>query len=329
MKLKIKNTLTMFDFVKGLGMVLVLLTHSIPWDMQRNLFGAWCMSFLMPMYFITSGYFMKKKKPAAGFRESVRFLLVPYLITILCIAAVGLLHRALTGQLQEWVPIFVIPSLLVRSGEGTRIGAMWFVFALFLSWCLFYLLMEIKNEKLQAAAFVLAGILGGAILPLELPFQIGQALIGTFYVYCGFLMKKKKLFTKQLSLPLLAGMLVIWAVSVLFGSMDLAFYDVKYGFVSILGSLAGSYLVLRCVLYLNDLDVAWMHPFRLIGRYTMWILAVHAFEAAVIPWAVLFRFTGEYTLLRVVAQLLLRSVFIAAGCVLIRRLQVWRRDKKA
>lgn len=321
MKQKLRIHVTMFDFMKGLGMAAVLVVHSMPWDIENNLIGSWLMSFLMPMFFITSGFWMKKKKVKAGLADSVRYLLKPYGYTITAILAVSLLHRGAQGLWEEWVNVFLIPALLVSSGENTRIGAMWFVFALFLAWCAFYIGGMIKKEKLQAAFFVGMGVLGGMLLPMKLPFQIGQGSIAAFYLYCGYQLKKQRLLERKIPVPILLIMFACWVWEIVYGSMDLAFYDVRYGIFSIMGSLAGTFLIIRILLYFNKYDNWFMNMVRSVGRHTMWILCIHSVEAAVIPWKILFRFTGEDTWLRVLAQLILRALLIGVGCLALRRMQ--------
>lgn len=318
----------MFDFIKGVGIILVLAIHSLPWDIQDHLIGSWLMSFLMPMFFITSGYFMKKKSLTNGLRDSAKYLLKPYLYAMMVILGIALIHRGFSGKWNEWLHTFLIPAVSVHSGADTRIGAMWFVFALFLSWCIFYITGYLTNERVRTIIIIALAVVGGITLPLELPFQLSQGFIGAFYLYCGYEIKKKKLFEKKLSLPMFIFLILLWFWAVLYGSMDLAFYDVKYGIFSIIGCLAGSFLIIRCFLYWNVYENSTINQIRTIGRHTMWILCIHAVEAAVVPWKVLFQFTGEYTWQRFLMQFILRSLFIAAGCIILKRVQARKKGEK-
>lgn len=270
---------------------------------------------------------MKKKAMKTGIKDSAKYLLKPYLYTMLIILGIGFIHRGISGAWEEWLHTFLFPALSVHSGANTRIGAMWFVFALFLSWCIFYITGYLKNERLRTFIIVVLAVIGGITLPKELPFQISQGFIGTFYLYFGYRIKKKKLFEKKIPFPILIIMLLLWLWAILYGSMDLAFYDVKYGIFSILGCLAGSYLVIRMFLYLNVYENKFMNVIRTIGRHTMWILCIHSVEAAVVPWKVLFRFTGEYTWLRFGAQFILRSFLIILGCMFLKWLQARKKGE--
>lgn len=314
-------SLTMFDFIKGIGILLVLLRHSIAWEVGNTWGWRILMSVLMPIFFITSGFWMKKQKLKKGLTGNCRLLLKPYAITLAVILSIGFAHRLIQNNLQEWIELFLIPSVLVKSGADTRIGAMWFVFALFIGWSLYYLLINIKSEKIQGIAVLILGIFGGLSMAWELPFQISQGCAAAFWVYAGFRIKKGKLFEIKLPWYAYVGMGIWWALSVVWGSMDLAFYDVKYGIFSIVGSLCGSFLVIKVFIQLNLIEnpivIGCMDKVRFIGRYTMWILCIHSIESAIVPWKILFRFVDQNTWMGCAVQLVCRTVLILVCCIVL------------
>ena len=183
--------LTMFDLLKGVAMLLVMFGHSFGGENAElgEWFGKILYSVLMPSFFIVSGYWLKKKKIKVGVKTSVEYLLLPYCVVMILIDCVGLTYRLLQGEFQDWVTNFLIPSVFVLTSRPNRVGPMWFVFALFLAWCIFYIVIHIKNEKIQYGLAFFSAILGGVLLPLKLPFQIAQGLVAFFYVYCGIYIK--------------------------------------------------------------------------------------------------------------------------------------------
>ncbi len=309
--------LTMFDLLKGVLMILVVLRHSMVSSVDDSIFWRILYSFMMPVFFITSGYWMKKRKFRAGVESSARGLLKPFGVVLVTVNGIGALHRLLSHNLEEWVNVFLIPTLLVRSGEESRIGTMWFVFALFLSWCLFYGAVNLWKEQGQMIFACVCGVAAGLLMPWCLPFQISQGLAGFFFVYGGYQMKKKKLLEKRLSWGtgiLIAG---VWVLSIIYGSMDLAVYKMDHGLLSLPGSLCGAYLTIRLFLHLNCFEHVILDKIRWMGRYSMWILCIHSVEGTVFPWKVLFAFIPQNSWAGVWAQFVLRWCFIGGVCWLL------------
>lgn len=323
---------TMFDLLKGVGILLVVLLHSIQWEAQNQFGWKIIYSILMPVFFVTSGYWMKKKKLKDGLITSAVFVLKPYLITVFIIEFIGLVHRLLTNDLTDWLETFLMPGILGMSGENSRFGPLWFLLALFWAWCLFYVAMLIRQEWIQILCAVLCGIAGGALLPCKLPFQISQGLIAFAFVYVGYWVKRKKIFEKKFPVITVAGMLALWAFTVWFGSMDLGMYSVKLGFVSVAGSAAGALLVIRIFLHINQFENSLFDVLEQTGRYTMWILCVHAAEGAVVPWNVLWKYVPYGTWTGTVCWFCVRWILIAVICVglsKIQRILVRRKEQRA
>ncbi|MBQ9768204.1 MAG: acyltransferase [Lachnospiraceae bacterium] len=322
--------LTMFDLLKGVAMLCVLFGHSVVYEngsLGDFWYGKVLHSLLMPAFFMVSGYWLKKKPIKTGIKNSFDYLIKPYLLVIAIIIFIGFVHRALLGNIQEWVDVFLIPSVLVSTKSGSRLGPLWFVVALFWAWCLFYLVVRIKEEKWQMAVAVLSAALGGILMPLQLPFQIAQGLVAFFFVYCGYLLKKKKWLEAKLHPLWCVPMLLVWGATVWFGSMDLYSYDVKYGIVSVVGSLFGAFWLIKLFLYVNLLEWRVLDGIRWIGRYSMWFLCIHAVENAVVPWKILFRFVTPGSAAGVLLLMCLRLLFIVVVCIVLRKIQEMRKGE--
>ncbi len=323
--------LTMFDMLKGIAVLGVVFGHSFGQmdNAVMDWYGKFAHSLLMPAFFIVSGYWLKKKKVSVGVKSAIDYLLKPYLLMILIIDGIGLVHRALQGNYQEWVDEFLIPSVLVSTDGATRIGPLWFVFALFIGWSLFAVVINIKNEKIHIAIAVLASIAGCALMPLKLPFQIAQGLVGFGFVYCGFLLKKKKVLEKKIHPLAYILMGIVWIATVIWGSMDLYMYDIKYGIFSVVGSVFGSFLMIKVFLYLNLLEWRILDGIRWMGRCSMWVICAHAIEYAIVPWKILFRFVEQNSLIGSTAHFVLRLIFIIVVCLVVQHIQKIRIRKKA
>lgn len=329
MERRIRISLTMFDLVKGLAMFFVLLRHSIPWDVGARPEWRALYSVLMPVFFVTGGFWLKPKDWRAGARAAAEQLLKPYLLCLAVIAGTGFVHRFITGGLEEWVQTFLLPGLLGMSGEGSRFGPLWFLLALFWAWTLFYLITAVKDVRGQTALAVFCGAAGGCLIGLRPPFQLAQGFIGAFWVYGGYRVKKEKLLEKPLRPAVFLAAAALWLGSVRFGSMDLAMYQVRGGFLSALGSLCGAFLVIKAALYANRWETRAFDGLRLAGRYTMWILCVHGVEGALVPWQAVGRLAGLEGAAGCVCWLLARSLLIGIVCAGLERIQKYRIRKKA
>ena len=318
--------LAMFDFLKGIGILLVLIRHSIYGLNISTDSPVWQIlySFIMPVFFMTSGYWLKKMSFPEGLANSARQLLKPYLIVIACIDTVGLVHRFLQHNIDEWLSLFLRQSLLVMSGEYSRIGFMWFIFALFVSWVFFYGLIQIKDEKLRAVVSILICWAGTFLLQYQLPFQLAQGMIAQFFVYAGYLMKKKKFLEKQKPAAAVVVLTVVWIAGSLYTFRnhlcDLSMYEFGNGMPAVLCSLCGTILVIEAGIRINAIDNILIEKAGQLGRYTMWILCVHSFEATVVPWRYLFQIVPQNSLAGCLTQFILRCLFIFSICFILKKI---------
>ena len=134
-----------FDIAKGIAILAVILGHSA---IATNLFiphrtaqvvVAFCFSFHMPLFFILSGYFMHPEKRFRWMKESKQ-LLCTYVLTALCVLA-GVICMA-TLDREDSAIVFRQWGMAALYGSGDisnltlwqvdlRIGAIWFLLALF------------------------------------------------------------------------------------------------------------------------------------------------------------------------------------------------------
>lgn len=317
--------LTMFDLLKGIGIILVILRHSRYSFAEDTLWDKMVLSFVMPAFFIMSGYWLKPKKAVAGIKYSAKYALKPYCYVAAAALIISFVHRLLIHNISEWFSLYLVPFLTVGF-SGTRIGAMWFVWTLFLTWVCFYCIINIKEERTQWAIVFCIAFIGSLMCKwITLPYQILQTMIATAYVYFGYQMKKKKLLEKKLSIYIILFMLALWCFCIYFGAMDLALFDVRLGIVDVLGSLCGAFLIIKLSVWINQFELHIFEPIMTIGRYTLWILCLHSLEMSVVPWRILFRFVEQDTLVGNFVWVICRCIFIFIGCCFLKN---WPKIKK-
>ena len=157
--------MVMFDFAKGLAMLAVVFIHSGAVAEHDTYPIVLIRSVVVAVFFMASGFWLRKRKPKTGIRLAAEQLLIPYAVTLSIILAVGFVHRLLTHDLQEYLELFLLPVL--KRGAGPRTGALWFLVATFQTWSMYYLLMRLKNARLRIALVILGAVIGMGLLPLH------------------------------------------------------------------------------------------------------------------------------------------------------------------
>lgn len=134
-----------FDIAKGIAILAVILGHSA---IETNLFVphrtaqvvlSICFSFHMPLFFILSGYFMHPERRFRWMKEAKQ-LLFTYVVTALCVLVgvtcmATLDHESRAIALRQWGMAAIYGSgdisNLTLWRVDLRIGAIWFLLALF------------------------------------------------------------------------------------------------------------------------------------------------------------------------------------------------------
>lgn len=122
-----------FDYMKGIGIIAMIIGHSIiPLVLDRFIF-----SWHMPLFFMISGYFYKKVDFKTMLLKNWNGLLRPYFVTSLLLVLIGYIKKE-----ESWDSFSsAVLSIFIASGSKGNptvlanyfIGALWFLLAMF--WC--------------------------------------------------------------------------------------------------------------------------------------------------------------------------------------------------
>lgn len=284
------------DVAKGIAILAVIVGHvSIRLSSMSkgaSLITALCFTFHMPLFFFLSGYFLHCEKPMNCKREARR-LVLPYA----CIAALIVLLQILTTHMLGdypigmsrgtfalgWLDAALYGSASISGKElwpqQFRIGAIWFLLALFWARLLVKISYRFSHTAIVIVGFVIAGIISARYVWLPLSIQAG--LSATSYVYLGTVVRNHNMLNKYiLNWKIFTVSIAVWVFAILrfngFG-MGLADFgsspaDVLRNFV---GSIAASYVVL-CVSAFMERHFRYIPKvLARIGRLSILILAVH------------------------------------------------------
>lgn len=179
---KIKERLPYLDMMKGIAMILVMLSHISIAKETAIVFKP----FFLPVFFVASGYTFHIKNTFSQFLwNKVKTLLFPaFLLSLLQIA----LSCILTFTEQDPLPVQLTALLLQNGGQGSK---MWFVFALFVCCIPFYFMVRLIDRTFFFIVLSVAGLILGLSYNYigggTLPWYLHLAGIGCFWMAVGYL----------------------------------------------------------------------------------------------------------------------------------------------
>lgn len=329
MQKKSNVNMVMFDFAKGLAMLLVMFVHSGEVAVQDTYPIILIRSVVVAVFFMASGFWLRKRKVKTGIRLAAKQLLVPYAAALAVILAIGFLHRLLTRNLQNYLDVYLLPVL--KRGAGPRTGALWFLLATFWTWCMYYLLMRLKDARLRIALVVLGAVVGMGLLPLhDYTYMLPQSLLMLPYIYGGYWIREKGLFDKKVPAWLLAVMSIPALVLAAFGKIDVIMDVADFGIFNIAAQLLFGYAFIYVTLLINAKSWRWAEWIMEIGRHSLWVLCIHSIEMSVFPWRILWRFADPNSIVGIVLHFALRSAGILVCCMALRKgqglLRKWKKQ---
>ena len=328
----IKNTLGMFDFIKGLIMIIVMVSHtyglyeSIDYNNKPllvifaflELFG----EVAMPVLFILSGYGFRKTTFSKSVKKQCKTLLFPYVITmfIACIAhliAVFLLYGGArysitqTARVAAGAVLGLIDDTTYFGIELKKCGPAWFLLALALGNIIFnQLLQHFKGKKLLVISALIACIGWALTRGPIIPWAIPQAMIATFYLCIGYMAKKSKLFMQEMpkvkrNAIMIALFILTIAVINMGGGFNMALNMYAFGPVSIIVMGGFSLVVIYLFLNLNRFKNKFVDFNRRIGRQSLYVLCAHTIEIVAAGFYIQYDFAMSWT-----GNLMARSLII-------------------
>ena len=306
---KPKQRIRYFDIAKGIGILAVILGHTLLETTEPDIaqvpvadfFYRVCFSFHMPLFFLLSGYFMHPRRAFRWKKES-RELLATYGITAGAVLVFGAIlafirRTGTLGAIWLWLKggLYGVGDTYTRDLHPqilwevhTRIGAIWFLLALF--WAHLIVTLAYKT-KVPWLVVILSATIGFATMPFFLlPWGIQAGMVAALFVYIGYLLRTINLFGRIAahSIPMMISVAVcaiIWACDIYWFS-GFAMAVNQYGTTPIL-TFAGAIAGPICVVALSmAIDKAKFGPRFLstVGRSTLAILCVHLLEDDVFPW---------------------------------------------
>lgn len=282
-----QNRINYFDAVKGFGIVLMIIGH-----FGVGLINKFIYSFHMPLFFICSGYFLK---PTNSIKELIvkkgKQLLVPYYFTCLCIVIGSIFNELIKGQsfskvgyeIGQWLIASLYASGNIEAFGIRRIGAIWFLWALFIAILFFQALNRYKQSSYLILLIGFVGLFTGN--QFWLPLSVQPAMTSLLFLYTGYILKQRKAFETD-NLIIYVFCTVLWLICILTCDTNMAKNLYSHSILNVIGAIGGSFLIIK-VCQLIEIK-GWIprirRAFVFLGRNSLIILCFHNIELNLLNW---------------------------------------------
>lgn len=284
------------DIMKGITILLVLIGHYI---MIKSI-GTIIWSFHMPLFIFISGYFYKKITFNELLKRNIKKYILPYIIVCTIILFSELLIYSIYNFFSS-KPVFLFDIFIRRIVSGlygiasnstlhrpnfvVKIGAIWFLNALFMGEILLYFILKIKrvfNQILMIIFILLLACIQTANICIPFGINYGCAFLG--WLYIGYIFKKYNFLIKfDINFKLKASIFLLWLIVVVIeyitnNSFNIIYLSFPLYGLEILGAFCGILNIRWLSIWINNFKNYFSKILIELGRNTIWILCVHAID---------------------------------------------------
>lgn len=347
---KFRINLSSFDLPKGIAMIFVILVHMMKTDHYRMaelyllkpvLVILPSVGFLMPMFFIISGFGFKEKTVSKMFKKTFSEMIVPYFFVMTAIAVLYPVFFYLNNH--SWVGaiystfcyilayLFGIPEYgkVILGNNVMWISAVWYLLSLFVAFNILNLILKMKSVAGQIVLVTLSVIIGYVLIIREVNyFCFTQGLMATGFCYTGYLIRKFKLLEKLLHcIWIYILLLPIALVHMIWGHFDLCLGEFNWGLLDYIGAGCAAILFMLIGVYFGQFEWKPLGWIKQIGAYTYWILCIHSVETGFPQWATLVDTFGTHQYLALGVEIFLKYILIASICFVIKRVSQYNYNR--
>lgn len=290
-KITSKERITYLDIAKGISLLLVMIAHSCGFPFGT---GKYFTAFYIQIFFLLSGLTYKRGRTIReNILRRVKGIIVPYFIYNAVVIVINIILGKLRSMEALWKAI--IGALYSRYcfysidyiGENRfflQIGnsPMWFLTAIFVSSCIFYIIVECIKEKREYLYICSIGLILLTIIlelsPILLPWSVDTAFIGALFMLIGYY--GKNIFMQKMRWKKLFLVLAIYLICCYYNdgiNISIRLYG-NHGIISILAvciiGVTGSLLCIYLSKMVDAIPII-RDIFDYIGKNTIILLALH------------------------------------------------------
>ena len=342
------NSIGMFDMLKGVGMITIVLAHTAelyPMQISGGLSLTAFFPFiyreaLMAAFFIASGYGFRKRSIGKCIQQQLRALLKPYCITAVC---TSLLHLLCHYMAFHYFPSSVTETLKVAGRLSAGAAPHHYLCRAAVLFHRPHVVSALAADRLGAAGrhpeylpgeihtlgcarHHAAGL--GHHTGVGAAFSLSQGAVIVPYLYIGYLAKKNRWLDKPLprrTLYILLGGTALTAVGALLAqSTDcISMGEWTLGPLSILLDAATGFLFIRLFMRLNCFTGPIAQGLQAIGRNSLNIFCIHTVELIAIPWYLFAAHFTDHPLRGMLLQNVIAFASIGLVCALLNLRRNW------
>lgn len=286
------DSLGVFNFARGIGLLLVIYSHSYGYFYNAQLGGVPLSNIranigagIMAMFFIIAGFGFYPRKTKRCWKTQTKLIIKPYVITAILVVCAKLFlaiikHRSFAeygGQL-IWAYLLVVnkgwEGKLLGVGVD-NIGMFWFFWSLFGGWMILNQICQLKNEKLKRILPYGAMLLGWLLTLISKTWilVLPNMLIVTGLLAIGYELRENEFFEKSKKISYELVLAIPALIMLLLGGVEMNYCIWNLGFLDVIGVSALGILFCQLFVALSQLNLHGMlYDFVSdIGFNTLWI----------------------------------------------------------
>lgn len=310
------------DMAKGLGILCIIAGHLGVDSIDRVVY-----TFHVPLFFLISGYFISSNQSFKTFiSNKAKKLLIPYYITGLIIVFGTVVFNLLLGSSNDFKKLLLDSLLRLLYASGTdrnatllgikKIGAIWFLQALFWASCLNRILLNLSTKVASIIVAIIWIISYTSSKFVWLPLDIQAAGTALLFVYIGSLSRQYNYQLNQTNyiLFILGLFVLILEISYnirLFVSANI--YDLTI--VSAFASIFISYSILNICVACKKISF-FRNTLCFLGKNSLIVLCVHSIELH-FPWNILQDYLNFSYTIQIICELSTKILLATLGILFI------------
>lgn len=303
------------DLLKAIGIIAVVAGH-------YNIAHQFVYSFHMPLFFVVGGYLFRQRTMATELKTDIGRLLVPYLITSLCILIWDSLfawhckdRSIVLNRIIEIVAGGGTPQHYFLFGDIGQIGAIWFLLALMICRLTYNVLDRILQKNALSLTCLCISVCSILIHKYmgSLPWDILQGLSALVFYDAGRRIKDAggfEIIPYWIVVPCIA----IWIVAIAISHISIASCTFRYYPIDFLGAMGAIWLFWKLCAKFSAQNSEFTRKFAWLGKNSLAVLCLHLFDLEtgflhkIQHWTVDWHYHNDY--LHAALQLLIIVVLI-------------------
>ncbi len=338
----------MFNLIKGLMMLSIILTHTpdivgngLMTDLDNMILNIAFGNAMITIFFILSGYGFRVTKMKKCLKTQSSQILIPYAIVAVFTICLHLfchfiVFRYLPGALNATSSVaagFLLGlsnSTTIHGYQIFQVGPVWFLISLWgATVILNYLMLHFKEKTVGiiCTVFLIIGCLWG-YTGITIPFCFIQMLLGTWYLYLGYQIRKHDLFRVKFSKPGICILAILIFLSIFIGDVRFASSYWKIGIADLILAGAAAYAWIMLFIHLNQFIFPFREQICMIGRYSLWVMCIHTVENQGLLWYYFGSFLPFAWRINVLIIYIIKLVIIFIALMIVIRINSYINKKK-